>query len=275
MRPCLHRSLALLVLALGARIANATPPDSAPLPAAHAHNDYLHARPLLDALDHGFTSVEADVFPVDGKLLVSHERSSLKPERTLEALYLAPLAARVKQNSGRVYQNGGRFFLLIDIKSDSDEAYRLLKELIVNKYGTMFSRVEGGQFQPGAVTVVLSGERPQISPGDSSIRYAGLDGRLSDLGSRIPSHTMPMISDKWTNHFRWSGDGSMPPNERSKLRRIVEQAHAAGRVVRFWATPESEAVWQELRSAGVDLINTDDLAGLAAFLKKPTKVSRP
>jgi hypothetical protein len=42
-----------------------------PLTRAHAHNDYLHARPLFDALDHGFCSVEADVWLVDGKLLVA------------------------------------------------------------------------------------------------------------------------------------------------------------------------------------------------------------
>ncbi len=29
---------------------------------AHAHDDYEHDRPLLDALEHGFTSVEADIW---------------------------------------------------------------------------------------------------------------------------------------------------------------------------------------------------------------------
>jgi hypothetical protein len=41
---------------------------------AHAHNDYLHQRPLLDALDHGFCSVEADIFLVDGELLKGARR---------------------------------------------------------------------------------------------------------------------------------------------------------------------------------------------------------
>ena len=36
--------------------------SSKPLGQAHAHNDYYHKRPLLDALSHGFCSVEADVF---------------------------------------------------------------------------------------------------------------------------------------------------------------------------------------------------------------------
>lgn len=33
-----------------------------PLDRAHAHNDYEHARPLIDALERGFGSVEADVY---------------------------------------------------------------------------------------------------------------------------------------------------------------------------------------------------------------------
>src|SRR3990172_9175630 len=82
-----------------------------PLPNAHAHNDYWHERPLFDALDHGFTSVEADVFLRDGNLLVGHELAELKPESTLESLYLDPLARRVRENGGRVYPNGDRFFL--------------------------------------------------------------------------------------------------------------------------------------------------------------------
>jgi len=43
---------------------------------AHAHNDYQHERPLLDALAHGFQSVEADVFLVEGKLLVALNRNA-------------------------------------------------------------------------------------------------------------------------------------------------------------------------------------------------------
>ena len=45
-------------------------PPPRPLAQAHAHNDYEHPRPLLDALDHRFTSVEADIFLTsDDKLL--------------------------------------------------------------------------------------------------------------------------------------------------------------------------------------------------------------
>ncbi len=65
-------------------------PGRGPLRRAHAHNDYEHPRPLLDALSHGFTSVEADIHLVDGQLLVAHDPIDLDPSRTLESLYLAP-----------------------------------------------------------------------------------------------------------------------------------------------------------------------------------------
>ena len=57
-----------------------------PLSAAHAHNDYRHERPLLDALEHGFCSVEADVFLVDDKLCVAHDAPEITPQRTLRSL---------------------------------------------------------------------------------------------------------------------------------------------------------------------------------------------
>lgn len=91
-----------------------------PLPNAHAHNDYEHARPLLDALDHGFCSVEADIYLVDGALLVAHDRKDVKPERMLQSLYLDPLRERVKTNNGRVYPNGiGRLSMVLSGKAIS------------------------------------------------------------------------------------------------------------------------------------------------------------
>ena len=63
----------------------------------------------------------------------------------------------------------------------------------------------------------------------------------------------------------------MPEAEHAKLRAFVSTAHANGYRVRFWATPDQpgaarDAVWTELADAGVDHINTDDLAGLQQFL---------
>src|ERR687898_3160750 len=134
--------------------------DVKPLPQAHAHNDYEHKRPLLDALDHGFTGVEADIWLVDGKLLVAHEEAHLKPERTLEALYLEPLKKRVAENGGRVYPESDGFTLLIDIKTEGEPTYKALAE-VLSKYADVLTVVRDGKVQTGAVTAVVSGNRPK------------------------------------------------------------------------------------------------------------------
>jgi hypothetical protein len=268
------RTFIALSATLVSAMANGVTKDVAPLPNAHAHNDYLHDRPLLDALDHGFTSVEADIFLVDGNLLVGHDRDALKPGGTLESLYLAPLFERVRQNGGHVYAKSSRFFLLIDIKDDPQRTYRELQKSL-SKHADMLTSIEANTIRPGAITIVLTGNRPIITPGDTHLHYAGLDGRLSDLGSQIPAHVMPMISDNWMTQFHWYGYGPMPENERAKLREIVNKAHDSGRVVRFWATPENETIWHELRTAGVDLINTDELGRLATFLRRPDEKPQP
>jgi hypothetical protein len=78
---------------------------------------------------------------------------------------------------------------------------------------------------------------------------------------------MPLVSDNWNIHFSWKGEGSIPAAEKTKLKTLVGRAHAENRRIRFWATPDKKDVWRELLEAGVDLINTDDLAGLSGVLR--------
>lgn len=240
-----------------------------PLEHAHAHNDYRHARPLEDALDHGFLSVEADIFLVDGKLLVGHSPWELSADKTLERLYLDPLRTRVKANDGRVFAGSPPLSLLVDIKTDGPSTYRALNQLLA-RYVDMLTTVVDGKLETRAVTVIISGNRPWQLVEPQSPRYAGVDGRLADLDSKRPAHLMPWISDNWSLNFRWQGRGPMGDDDRRKLAAIVAKAHAAGRRVRFWSTPDTPAVWNELLQAGVDLLNTDDLAGLQSFLLKRT-----
>ena len=105
-----------------------------------------------------------------------------------------------------------------------------------------------------------------------TVRYAGIDGRLTDLDSDKPAHLMPLISDNWGRNFQWRGVGRISPNEKEKLRRTIAKIHAKGRRVRFWATPEAPALWEKLYAAGADFLNTDDLCGLQEFLLKKKKM---
>ncbi|WP_101789877.1 phosphatidylinositol-specific phospholipase C/glycerophosphodiester phosphodiesterase family protein [Nonomuraea indica] len=269
-----RRALGALVAA-GALLLPVTPAAAAttaePLARAHAHNDYEHERPLLDALDHGFTSVEADIYLVDGELRVGHDPEDLRPGRTLQSLYLDPLARRVRAGHGRVFPGSRQGLqLLVDIKNNGAATYTEL-DRVLRSYRKMLTAYHRGRVKPGAVTVVVSGDRPRDLMAAQRDRYAFYDGRLGDLGLGGAS-LIPLISDNWTKHFAWRGEGEMPQAERDRLREIVRTAHRDGQRVRFWATPDTagparEALWRELVAADVDHINTDDLAGLQQFLR--------
>ena len=155
----LKNRIGLLVFVIGAAAhtlaqpANLLPEGKAPKPLrhAHAHNDYEHKRPLFDALECGFCSVEADVWLVEGRLLVAHDRNQVKPERTLQSLYLDPLRERARRNGGRVYPNGPDVILLVDVKSDAGQTYSALREVLKN-YADILTVFRSGNVTTNAVT---------------------------------------------------------------------------------------------------------------------------
>jgi hypothetical protein len=235
---------------------------------AHAHNDYAHPRPLFDALAARFGSIEADVFLVDGKLLVAHERKTLTPEKTLEALYLEPLRARIAANRGSVYGDGVGVTLLIDVKTEAATTYAVLHRVLAG-YAEMVTRYENGEVKPGAISVIISGNRARAAMEQAALRYAAMDGRLGDLAAPLSAPSLiPLVSDTWAKLSSWRGDGPLPEADREKIKTRVQQAHAQGRRLRLWAAPDTPAAWEILDACGVDLINTDRLKELAAYLEK-------
>ncbi len=244
-----------------------------PLPRAHSHNDYWRERPLFDALDRGFCSVEADVFCVDGALLVGHDREDLAPDKTLETMYLEPLAQRARDHGGRVYPGGPPVTLLIDIKDDAETTWACIREKL-EKYRDVVTVFTSDRVEERAITVILSGNRPIDLLAGESPRLAAIDGRPHNLLRGSDPCLMPLISGSWTSVFRWDGEGDMPEAERRRLDAFVKQAHENGQRVRFWALPRPEAVWPVLYEAGVDLLNADRLDKLQDFLLKQREAAQ-
>jgi hypothetical protein len=241
--------------------------NPAPLLHAHAHNDYEHKRPLFDALEQGFCSVEADIHLVDGKLLVAHDLPEFDQARTLESLYLEPLRQRVKQNRGRVYKGGPECILLIDFKTAGQPTYAALRE-VLKSYADILSAFRDGKKETNAITVVLTGGYPRAIVAADPVRYAVCDGKLPDLETNPSSNLVVWISEDWAKLFKWRGDGPMPEDEREKLKQFVAKAHQQGRRLRFWDAPDRADCWKELLADDVDLINTDDLKGFQKFFNE-------
>jgi glycerophosphoryl diester phosphodiesterase len=243
-----------------------------PLVHGHAHNDYEHRHALSDALSRGYTSIEADVVLVRGKLLVGHDLlQATSHGGTLRALYLDPLADWVARNGGTVFGPGGPpLTLLIDVKSEAKSTWRALENLL-GDYADMMTRYTADGVEPGAVRVVVSGNRATDLVVADEDRYTALDGRVEDLDGAAPADLMPLISERWRDVFRWSGRGEIPGADQARMRALVQAAHEQGRQIRFYDSPDSTAairenVWRAELAAGVDLINVDHLDAGRRFL---------
>lgn len=233
-----------------------------PVLRGHSHNDYEQERPLWEALEAGMTSLEADIFLVDGELLVAHDREDVVPGRTLSSLYLQPMADLAAQNGGRVYPGWPEVTLLVDIKADGEKVFPyLLQELYKVRHAV-------GRREPGAFRVVVSGSRPTDLILRDSEMWMAVDGRPGDVGKGYSPRQMPLISTSWFDTFRWLNPQTLPDDKRAVFEDLVNRTHAEGRRIRFWALPDNEPSWKFAWDGGVDLINTDKPRALAEWVKK-------
>lgn len=241
--------------------------QSVPLPNAFAHNDYFHKHPLYDALENGYTNIEADIFLKHGDLIVAHINPFFKYNRTLETLYLKPLFDLINKNKGQVYKGYNYpVTLLIDIKTDADQTYLALKPLL-EKYRSMLTAYENGKIAIRPVTIVISGHKPYDLIKEETDRLAFIDEDLRETARDTTyNNIFTMASCKYSKLITWTGDGVMPGMQKQLLCSYVKMAHRHGKKVRLWASPENKTVWRELLNCGVDLINTDKLVLLKDFL---------
>jgi hypothetical protein len=241
--------------------------QSVPLPNAFAHNDYSHKHPLYDALQNGYTNIEADVFLKGNNLVVAHINPYFKAHHNLENLYLKPLAEHIKANDGQIYKGYNKpVTLMIDIKTEANSTYTALK-LMLEKYRSILTRYENGKVIQGVITVVLSGHKPYDVIKREQNRLAFIDEDLRKTArDTMYANVCEMASCKYSKLLKWRGEGNISDNEQQKLCSYVAMAHRSGEKVRLWASPDNKAVWHELLKCGVDLINTDRLVALKNFL---------
>ncbi|GAB3927925.1 hypothetical protein GCM10028827_21030 [Mucilaginibacter myungsuensis] len=183
-------------------------------------------------------------------------------------MYLQPLAEHIQQNDGEVYRGYEKpITLMIDIKSDPNKTYELLKPML-EKYREFFCGYQNGVFQDGPVRIVLSGNKPYDALRNDPDRLAFIDEDLRKVGRDTTTNLFAMASCKFSNLLKWKGKGQLSQKDRDRLSAYCDEAHKAGAKVRLWSTPDNQKVWKELLQCGVDLINTDRLARLRDFLVK-------
>lgn len=225
---------------------------------AHAHNDYMHTVPFYTAWNAGFGSIEADVFPVNGILIVSHSKKAIQPQRTLDSLYLKPLLNELQKKDNR------KVSLLIDIKEKYKESLQLLlRELApLKKY-----LVSDKDFNK-PLTILISGERPPPAEYKNYPDYIHFDDDLHKFHTPEEWKRVGLVSLSFERYSHWKGEGDLPDSDRNVLLHVIDSVHSAGKKIRFWAAPDNENSWTTQMKLGVDIIGTDKIQALSAFLAK-------
>lgn len=230
---------------------------------AHSHNDYEQALPFYNAYARHFGSIEADVWAVDGKLMVAHEKDHIQPDRTFKNLYLKPLLKRLKANNGKAYQDREQLQLLIDFKSSYAQALPLLKELL-----TPYSAYFDCRHNPDAVRIVISGEMP---PPDSLHYFDSIftfDGRIGKDYADKDLEKVVLVSANIQQFVRAKSTRELSKTEYERLKKIVDSVHSRHKLIRFWGTPSNIPTYRLLMKLGVDYIGTDKLQLLECLLDK-------
>lgn len=219
----------------------------------HSHNDYEQPSPFFAAYGLGFGSIEADVWLVDGAVLVAHDRQDLKADRSLEALYLRPLDEAIKAGKGKVYPGRKKLQLMIDIKSAAKPTLDALVKTI-SRYPSIVRNRQ--------VVITISGNRPPVEEYAAYPSFLFFDGRpgIDYTGNALKR--VAMISDSYASYVK---GGRL---DTDKLTAVVEAAHRLKKPFRLWAHPDHPEGWKRMMELGVDLINTDRIEELARFMKE-------
>ncbi len=228
-------------------------------PLAHAHNDYLQPFPFYTAYNAGFGSIEADIFPVNGVLCVAHNEDEIRPKLTLKSLYIDPILKELGLDKSRHLK------LLIDIKKDSLLSLELLIKEIKPLVPFLSTTRENKQ-----LIILISGKRPPPRDYNDYPGYIFFDDDMKLTHNAVEWERVGQVSLQFSRYSDWKGDNSNEPGREDikRLEAVVDSIHRAGKTVRFWGAPDNEMSWTLQVKIAVDLIGTDKIEDLAAFLRK-------
>jgi alkaline phosphatase len=224
---------------------------------AHSHNDYKNSIPFYRAYDAGFGSIEADVFAVNGQLLVAHSEKEITPSRSLKRLYLDPLIEKFKRDTTR------KLRLLIEIKKD----YTITLPLVLEELKPL-SQYFDYPGHAGRLSIVMTGAVP---PGEVMLNYpAWLRFDVDHVGGFTSQQLtkIGLISVPFSRFSKWNGARDITQRDVDRLTVMIDSAHNAGKKIRFWDTPDNPTCWNELISLHADVIGTDRINQLAIYLDK-------
>lgn len=230
---------------------------------AHSHNDYEQKSPFYLAYNAHFGSIEADIWAVGGDLFVAHNKSDIKPERSLDSLYIQPIVRLFRKNGGKAWNDHpSTFQLMIDLKTAVEPTLSLLAEEL-KKYPDVFD----SNMNRNAVRIVITGNRPEPSEFSRYPMSISFDGNIKLKYDDQQLGRIALYSENLKEFTSWNGEEAIQSKEEKRLTQIIDSVHSLDKKIRFWNAPDASPAWKTLMNLKVDFINTDHILELSAYLK--------
>lgn len=226
----------------------------------HSHNDYDRNVPFYQAYAQGVASVESDLYYIDGKLLVAHNKEDVKPERTFEALYVEPAVKMFRQNNGHPYKDPSKpLQILVDIKEETEPTMSAIVAAL-EKYPDVFA-TQG-------VRVVITGNRPAPADFSKYPSWVMYDGSVDLTYTEEQLKQIALFSPCFTDYAHWNGKGAPVKDQEDKLMEVIGKVHDMGKPIRFWGAPETLTAYYTFYNYGIDYFNTDYPEQCAMFFSR-------
>lgn len=229
---------------------------------AHSHNDYDNVDPFWLAYNNHFGSIEADIWAVNGNLFVAHNRSDIKPEQTLDALYIGPIVKLFTENRGQAWSDQpSAFQLLIDLKTPVEPTLSMLVEKL-KKHPDVFDP----NVNVNAIRIVITGNRPEPSDFNKYPEFIFFDGILKIKYDEQQLRRVALYSENLKNITSWNGEGEITGKEKVRMQSVIDSVHSISKKIRFWNAPDNINAWNTLINMKCDYINTDQIVKLSEYL---------
>lgn len=132
--------------------------------------------------------------------------------------------------------------------------------------GYLTTYYSNGTLVRSAITVIGTGSSPLDLVRALDPRDYFFDAPLTGLneGDIFKPTLSPIASTTFAVAVGWNGLGTISDDQLTKLRGLIDGAHALGIQARFWDTPgwpvsARNNVWKVLLENGADWLNADDL----------------
>lgn len=228
-------------------------------PVISARN-FKNATDLWESIGLGIINYRADVMYIYGNLYVTDAMPDSANHHlpTLTEAYLYPLYNQFKKNNGEILPGyAGDIYLILNFTFQPVQIYRQLAAEM-RPFSDMLTYSADGKKHQGKLTILINDRKSLEKINSIKPSFLALVGTPEDLEKNADSGKMPLIEVRLNEFTTWNGLGNIPFDDFTKLRQLVEKAHAQNKKVVLTNCPVSKNIADLVKTVKIDFLATPE-----------------